>query len=394
MRILYLLPFPPQLDATHGGARVTAELVSRIARRHDVALLYLRGAEEPPADTRVLQRCSVGREVARPDRPSAFHRLRTVAGLVRGIPTWATDWDVDAFGQQASLLESEWQPDLIEAHYSVMGQYLPRLRAPRLLVEHEPPWSRADERAQSGNALRRVTARLEARAWRRYVRRVLEDTEAVAVFTEADGSALRVVAPTTKVVVAPFGVELTRSPLADVQADTVLFVGNMRHAPNVYAARRLAREIFPRVLASRHHTRLILVGAAPPPEIRELAGRSVTIAGDVADVRDWLDRAAVVAAPLDHGGGMRVKVLEALAAGKPLVATPQALAGLRLGSDPPLIVAESDDEFASALLSLLDDDSRRTALSSAARSWAEAELGWPAAIARFERLHESLLSTP
>ena len=104
-----------------------------------------------------------------------------------------------------------------------------------------------------------------------------------------------------------------------------------------------------------------------------LAGESVTVHGDVPDVFPYLDAAAVVAAPIRYGGGMRVKVLEALASGKAMVATPLALEGLAVRDGEHVLVAETDEEFAAALSSLLDAPQKRRADRHRRREWAEAK---------------------
>ncbi len=150
----------------------------------------------------------------------------------------------------------------------------------------------------------------------------------------------------------------------------MLFVGSFGHPPNIDAAIRLARGIFPGVRARVPEATLEIVGDAPPQAVRRLAGEGIVVTGRVADVRPHLDNAAVVAAPLRLGGGMRVKVLESLAAGKAMVATPRAVAGLGLEPGTHALIAESDGELSDALVSLLGDPELRRRMGRAARSLA------------------------
>jgi glycosyltransferase involved in cell wall biosynthesis len=171
----------------------------------------------------------------------------------------------------------------------------------------------------------------------------------------------------------------------------VLFLGSFVHPPNVDAATRLARRIFPAVRSAVPGATLEIVGDAPPPAVRALAGDGVVVSGPVPDARPHLEAAAVVAAPLRLGGGVRVKVIESLAAGKAVVATPRALAGLSLESGTHAVVGESDAELSDALIALLRDPGRRRRLGDAARAWASEHLDWGHAVYAYERLYASLL---
>src|SRR5213592_3699954 len=126
-RLLLLLPFAPRLDAMHGGGRVMAELIVRLATRNCVALLYLRGIDEPPIDGRVQEQCQLVEEVLRPvaSRPLArqWRSIRLTSALVRGKPMWVSDWSVAEYGERVRTLARTWRPDLVHVQYHLMGQY-------------------------------------------------------------------------------------------------------------------------------------------------------------------------------------------------------------------------------------------------------------------------------
>jgi glycosyltransferase involved in cell wall biosynthesis len=195
------------------------------------------------------------------------------------------------------------------------------------------------------------------------------------------------------VVISP-GIELPERPSDPVggHPPSVLFLGSFVHPPNVEAATRLARAVMPAVRARVPAAVLELVGDAPPAEVRALAGDGVVVTGRVPDVRPYLDRAAVVAAPLRLGGGMRVKVLESLAAGKALVATPRALSGLDVVPGTHALVGETDAQLSEAIADLLEDPERRRRVGVAAREWAGEHLAWQRAAAAYDDLYRSLLA--
>jgi glycosyltransferase involved in cell wall biosynthesis len=199
--------------------------------------------------------------------------------------------------------------------------------------------------------------------------------DAIVTFTEADADAVRALAPAAPVTALPFQLTPSPEPLDPLGGSppTVLFYGSFEHPPNVEAALRLATRIHPRVRERVPGARLALIGAAPPPQLVALASETVEVPGFVDDLRAAVARAAVLAAPLRLGGGMRVKVVEALAFGKALVASPLAIEGLAVSSGRELLVAETDDETADALGRVLSDPALRLRLAAAARAWAERE---------------------
>ena len=391
LRVLVAAPFPPRLDGRHGGSRALAHFLTRLAARHSVALLVLRAQDEPGVDDVLRRACDLVEEVEiAPIGPSLgarlINRIRLRAALVRGMPTWAAERTAAGFGARLEELIRVWRPDVVQFEYRIMGQFLPEIvgSAPCLLVDYDPVRSDASRSS--------LLALLEARAWKSFGRAVSKHVDSLVVFTERDRETVSELSGSTPVARIPLGYDLPDSPLHPAGTDPydIVFVGSFMHPPNIDAAVWLAREIFPSVKGRVPAASLHLVGSQAPSRIRALDGSGVTVRGDVPDVRPYLDAAAVVAAPVRLGGGMRVKVLEALAEGKAIVATPLALEGLEVRHGEHVLVAETDSEFADALVELLTDVERRTAIAKAARRWAEQNLNLDSWVRAYEALYSSL----
>lgn len=396
-RLLFLLPFAPRLDAIHGGGRAAAQLIAGLSERHQVGLLYLRATGEPPLDHRLRERCALVEEIIRPDiKRSWLRRARLTVGFVRGRPMWATDWAVSIYAQHLRALVQSWQPDLIQIEYHVMGQYLPALvgyPAPRVLTIYEPGTSMAADLWPLQRGYTRLLCYLDMLVWRRFEAAITRNVNTVTVFTERDRQALAQLAGRTPIVQIPLSTALPAhrlNPLGE-SPPSLFFVGNFVHHPNVDAATRLISAIFPFVAARYPEARVTIVGDRPPLQIRKMAGERVIVTGRVPDVEPYLDRAAVVVVPIHLGGGMRVKVLEALAAGKAVVATRRAVEGLDLVDGEHAILAETDQQFGAAILQLLANPAQRAALAARARAWACDNLGWDNSIRQYELLYDSLL---
>jgi glycosyltransferase involved in cell wall biosynthesis len=389
VRILAVVPYPPRADATHGGARAAAGLLLGLANRHPVAIAYLRESGEPPLDEELRDQADTVVEVAMPDLSDSVwaQRRRRARAAAGGRPTWAAQRSVPEFHERIGVLNRTWKPDVAQLHFQVASEYGRDLSGvPNVLVVYEPG------AAHAAAGRRGPSAWLDETVWRRFERRALRDTDATVALTERDREALLELGQPGRIEVIPLGIDIPPEPLdAQGRDEIVCFVGNFRHTPNVDAARRLATAIFPRVAAERPRARLRLVGADPPPEVVALTGDLVEVAGSVPDVTPELDRAAVVAIPLRLGGGMRVKTLEALAAGKAVVASPAAVEGIDVTDGVQIRLAEDDEEFAAAISELLDSPERRVRLAGAARAWAERYAGWDGRVDQHERLLRSLV---
>ena len=346
-------------------------------------------------DPVIAEHCDLVQEIPPPTTSSHWRRLAWSVGLLRGLPPWATDCRSREFEQALERLLDEWRPDVVEIHLQALAQFVDaaaRRRIPSLLVDYDPASAWADEVRRTTTGPRRLARRFETAVWRRYERATRPRFDAIVVFAERDLDAVRPTAGRAILRRVPLAVEVPERPLdpSGSEPPRILFVGSFGHPPNVDAALWLAETIFPRVAALVPDARLELVGHAPGDEVLALAGGAVSVHASVADVTPYLDRAAVVVAPIRMGGSMRMKVLESLAAGKALVVSPRAAEGVEALAGRQLLVARNGEEMVDALASLLLDPARRRRLAESARRWAEANLGWEHGVAAFEELYGML----
>jgi len=397
-RLLLLAPFAPRLEATHGGGRVLARFLTEITARHEVAVLCFREADEPGADRWFHERCQVLEEIERPSSrrvPRALRYRQITGALARSRPAWVADWWSDGFARTARAIAGRFGPDIVQAETHVMGQYLAGLGvdAPRVLVSHEAP-GRAAPYLQGGpRTFAPLIHLLEARSWRRYETSVYRLADSIVVFTDEDRESVRGLAGGTTIDVIPPGAVLPEDPLDPLgrPPPRILFVGSFIHPPNVDAARRLIRSIFPAVRERIPEAKLLVVGDRPPEDLRAAVSDDVIVTGRVPDVTPYLDEAAVVVAPMHLGGGMRMKIVDALAAGKAIVATPLAVEGLGLRDGETVSIVADDHRMVGSIVDLLEHEDRRASLATRARAWADRHLGWDRTIEGYERLYLRLL---
>ncbi|RMG81992.1 MAG: glycosyltransferase [Chloroflexi bacterium] len=239
-----------------------------------------------------------------------------------------------------------------------------------------------------------LAARLQWRFARMYERFMFTPYRRVVVIAEPDRDELLQLNPTLPIEVISNGIDLSFFGYKDTQRDaaTLLFVGNYEYAPNVDAALRLAHNILPQVRAERPDARLLLVGNAPPPQVQALASDAIEVTGRVPDVRPYLSRATAFVCPLTLGAGLKNKVLEALAMGCPVVATPLSVDGIAVEHNTSALVAPVEG-LAQETLRLLNDKILQRRLSIAGHQLIVSRYSWEQVATRYEQLYDELASS-
>lgn len=235
-----------------------------------------------------------------------------------------------------------------------------------------------------------ASIRLRAALARRYESWMFNPYKRVAVVSERDRDELRALNPALPLAVIPNGVDLAAfsAPAAE-REPALLFVGNYEYPPNVDAARTLATAILPAVQSRVPAARLWLVGHAPPPALQALAGDAVQVTGRVPDVRPYLARAGVFVSPLRLGAGIKNKVLEALAMGCPVVATPISADGIALTHEHDALIADGP-ALAEAAARVLADPALAQRLAANGRALVERRYTWTHVADQYEELYAQL----
>jgi len=228
------------------------------------------------------------------------------------------------------------------------------------------------------------------RRLRRYEAQVCRRADHVLAVSEADAAALRKLVPGLEVTVVPNGVETqayTPAP-PHPRTFTLVFTGTMDFRPNVDAVLWFARKVLPRVRAQMPEVHFFVVGQRPHRRLRALRGDpAVTLTGWVEDTRPYIAQAAVYVAPLRMGGGTRLKLLEAMAMGKPVVATRLGAEGYPVTHGRELLLADTPADFAAAVVALLRTPGRCAELGRAARAFVEQQYDWQVIVPRVEAIY-------
>lgn len=194
----------------------------------------------------------------------------------------------------------------------------------------------------------------------------------------------------------PNGVDLDYfAPAGEPYDDNAIcFVGRMDYFPNQQAVTDFCNEVLPKVRKARPEAAFTIIGAEPPPAVRALARRpGVSVTGTVADVRAFVRRSAVSVAPLRIARGVQNKILEAMAMGVPVVASPETANGINATAGEHLIVAADAEAMAAAVIRLLADKEARARLARAARAHVEQAYSWDGAMQKLDTLLAPLIAS-
>ena len=282
--------------------------------------------------------------------------------------------------------------DLVQIEFAEMAQYARDAggRVPVVLTEHDTSVLSRDR-----SYLRKALGARTLLRQRAYHRRALSRCDRVVVMSEADRERMAELVDARRLCVVPTGVDLEQFPVAPWagrRGRTIVFVGHYLHYPNQDAAVRLRREILPRVARRAPGARLLLVGSGVTGAVRALAGPSVRVTGPVESVHPFLAGAKVFAAPMRLGHGIKGKLLEAFAAGVPVVASTQACEGIpQAKHGEHLLQADDPERFAGHVARLLVDPALGRSLARAARALVERHFRWEQSAARLDRLYKDLL---
>jgi polysaccharide biosynthesis protein PslH len=387
MRVLVLTPFLPHPQAHGGTAQAVFDRICLLVPKHEVAVAAFAERGDLQALPQLREQ---GIEVdwvprhhsrARSQAQLAHKRLRLVLGFLFGeLPLLAIEFRAAKMQRLVAQLLREGSFDVVLVEHTLMAQYMHPLSRTSYageerscaIVVTEHDIDAAFRTGEDKGWPRTWLDALDRRKWRRYLERSWRIADAVLVPTPEDAQRLKRLYPEVEPEVAAFGARVEGCKSAAPRDDertpyTMVFVGNFDHPPNVEAALRLAGRIMPLLKRSCPEARLVLVGKNPPAEVLALKASDVLVTGEVPSVQPYLREATIFVAPIESGGGTRIKLIEAMASGMAVVTTPLGARGLGATADEHLLVAEEDDAFAAAAHRAMTDPALRARLGRAAR---------------------------
>jgi glycosyltransferase involved in cell wall biosynthesis len=380
VKILFVSLFLHGPQARHAGGRYVFELLSRLAPRHEIHLATRLEETELPLLEQLRPHCA------------ALHPYPYRSVEQRGLlDTLRLAGNYLGFSRFADLLIRAGDYDVVQVEWVETALLIRRGGTPLVLDAHDVITKPAERQLRQAKGMARLPAALKYLLTRAVERCIMRRFTSIVTLSEFDRDYLLRMAPElaarVTTVPIPAGMDITDKQYA-AQPNTILFLAAYRHRPvNVEAALWFYREVFPLVRDQVPTARFIIAGNGPPEELTRLVANDpqVEVPGFIADLDRCYKEAAVFVAPLLTGGGIIVKLLDALAAGRPTVATTIANEGVGARPGRDLLVAEDPATFAAHVVRLLREPEFARALAVSGREFVRQHYGIDRIIADLER---------
>jgi len=394
VKILYVchrFPFPPR----RGGKIRPFNMIRHLSQRHELTVASIvRSALEASEGAGLARHCA-RIETGRVEAP--IQLLRMLARLPTLAPSSMGFFYSSELATRIDALLSRERFDLIFVHCSSVAQYVANVQGiPKILDFGDMDSQKWLEYAHYKPFPLSLGYRLEAAKLARAERQLARRFDMCTATTRAEWQALESYGTGVASDWFPNGVDSDYFSPGDeaYDPDTIAFVGRMDYYPNQECMIEFCASTLPRVQAKRPGLKLLIVGADPTAAVQRLGKLpGVTVTGSVPDVRPYLRRSGLLVAPLNIARGTQNKILEAMASGVPVVASRQAAGGVDARNQEHLLVASTPEEYAAAILRIVEDPGERARLSRAGRDRMLSNHAWDRSMQRLDGIIERCRSS-
>ena len=388
MKILFLspwFPFPPD----NGIKTRLYHLIRCLSQQHEVTLLSFVRAEERIIPDGLTKLCRTIKTI--PWHAYAPTHWRAIAGFFSPTPRAVAYSYSQAMEHAVCQTDSQTTYDVVIASTTDTAAYagLSHARV-RLLEEHNfmTGWMQDNYHLQT-NLVKRARHWLTFWKYRNYETRLYRSFDVITMVSEDDAQAARSLLPNVPpIYIVPNGVDIQYFEPNGFhpQPYTLVFNGSLSYSANLEAMRFFCQAIFPRIQTAIPHVQLAITGNADPSIIDEFAHYGVHLTGFLDDIRPTISSSWACVTPLLHGRGTRLKILQAMALGTPVISTRKGAEGLNVVDGEHILISDDPAEFAWRTIALLNDEQLRARLSSNARRLVTRLYDWNALGTRFENV--------
>lgn len=390
MRILFLsrwYPFPPN----NGSKLRIYNLLRYLSQYHRITLVSFFDPEEGSPE---IPHPSFCQEIhLLPWREFHPMRWKALLGFLHPTPRWVIDTYSAEMAHLIQKLTAAGKFDTIIASQTIMAPYARNHRGiPRILEEAEV--GVFIQKAQnSPGLLGKFRHSLTWHKYRLYLKKLFRDFDKITVVSQKEQShVLPLARDAEQVEIIPNGVMVKdyENIIPNPTPNTLIFTGSFRYFANYEAIMWFINKVFPLIQTQIPNIRLIVTG---DPAGKSLSDNpQILQTGAVSDVREWIASSWVAIAPMQTGGGTRLKILEAMALRTPVVATSKGAEGLEAISPIHLMIADSPEDFASAVIQICQNSALHKSIADAAFDLVKQKYDWDSILPQYQRMLERIAS--
>lgn len=399
MRILILTPQLPY-PAQQGTTLRNFNIIRNLAQRHSLDLIsFLAPGQTLDAQSPLHKLCQRIDTVPQPTRALAQRARDT---LFSPLPDMGLRLESAEMHELVRRRLHATSYDIVQIEGIEMAQYAQSGECAVVFDDHNCEYLLQKRNCLTDlkNPRRWVAAAYSFVQWqklRRYEAQICRRSQAVSAVSPADAQSLKSLTPELDFTVIPNGIDLaaftpSHAPIAS--QPVLIFIGKMDYRPNIDAVLWFGRHVFPQIRQQQPDVRFQIIGLNPHARLDELRSMpGIEITGGVEDVRPFIAAATLYVIPLRVGGGTRFKALEAMACGKPIVSTSLGVEGIGVEDGQHLLIADTPQDFANAVLRLLADPhgQQSQTLWRNARIFVEKQYGWEQIVPKFDEIYAKIM---
>lgn len=394
MKVLMLTPYLP--FPLHSGGQIrTFNLLKKLAKLHQITLFCLiKNESELQYVPEISRYCHEVRVFRRSQKPFTIKNILLTA--ISNYPFLVIRNRVSSVIPAVSqeLIENDY--DLIHAETFYMMPHLPKTETPIILVEQTIESLGYESYSKKAPFFLRPLLNIDIKKIRRWEKHYWEIADRLIVMSEDDKQLIgSKISNEKKIDVVANGVDSSwfssRSKISN-KNPTVLFVGTFKWLPNREAVKYLVEQIWPLVIHKIPSAALHIVGTSPTKQVMnyENSDLNIGVTGNIPDIRDAFATADVLIAPVLSGKGTRYKVLESMASGTPIVATPTAVEGLNLIDGVHVSLGSSAQELANATVLLLKNKNKRKQLATNGKQFVRQQYDWSLISTKLDSVYKKI----
>jgi polysaccharide biosynthesis protein PslH len=389
------LPWPP-----HDGARIRIDATLRfLARRNRVTLVApMFSPREQESIATLKQHCTEVHAIPMTDTSTArMGRLAT--GALSGLPPIQSFYRSAEMARRVRELTAKKRFDVVQVEFSFLAHYLravsPACGARTILSMHNVESLRFErELAVAAWNARRLVVLADRYLFPKWEQQAVRAADGLVAVSDLEAQWLRQVAPSTPIRIVNNGVDVDLyQPMPEVRPQQqIVFTGAMDYPPNIDAAVWFTQEIWPLVRARQPDLRFVIAGRKPTSQVQRLSEvPGVIVTGELPDMKPHIAGSLALVVPLRSGGGTRLKILQAMAMGRPVVSTTLGAEGLEVRNGENILIADEPAAFVEALEKLAHTPRLGSYIGDAGRQLVLDRYDWQQCLQGLEDLYGSVL---